>query len=68
MASLMDCTDQEWLQAESCLRSAQRLPAGPNRVEALRIAGKKRWLASGRLLQVQRGEDQGEDAKSGNAL
>jgi len=51
MAGLIDCRDREWLDAEALLRSAQRLPAGLERVEALKLAGMQRLLASRKLFE-----------------
>lgn len=60
MASLDDCKDKEWLQAQAQLWAAQRLPAGKERIEAegrlvcnggwpLRSYGKERTLISAKI-------------------
>lgn len=54
VSSLIDCKDAEWLEAEALLRSAQKLPAGLQRAEALRLAGVQRWNASRRLFEAER--------------
>ena len=53
MASLDDCKDKEWLQAQAQLWAAQRLPAGNERIEALRMAGMQRWLASKKFIEPE---------------
>lgn len=52
MTSLMDCMDNEWLAAQASLHAAQKLPCGLKRVEALKLAGKQRWLASCKLFEA----------------
>ena len=51
MANILDSKDEEWLAAEAHLHAAMRLPAGQERVEALKLAGKQRWLASEKLIE-----------------
>ena len=47
-----DPPDPDWEAAQSALDAAQALPAGPQRIEALKKAGKLRYEAS--LKETQR--------------
>jgi hypothetical protein len=49
--------DRGWLEAEARLDAARNLPAGKERIEALRIAGMQRWLASKRLFEEEEPSD-----------
>lgn len=51
MANLLDCKDEQWLAAEAMLEAARRMPAGSERIEALKRAGILRWLACERLFE-----------------
>ncbi len=42
--------DQDWENAQAALATAQAMPGGPARIEALKIAGKLRFQASAKLV------------------
>jgi hypothetical protein len=59
MASLIESKDAEWLAAQDCLRAAQKLPAGTERIAALKEAGLRRLAARDRLLANEDADEVG---------
>jgi hypothetical protein len=53
-AGLMDSEkknhDQDWENAQAALATAQAMPGGPARIEALKIAGKLRFQAAAKFV------------------
>jgi hypothetical protein len=58
MASLFDCKDPEWLEAQAQLAAARNMAAGPERIEALRCAGELRSLACQKLIEKDNDDEQ----------
>jgi hypothetical protein len=45
--------DADWAAAQAALSAAQKMPSGPERIEALRKAGQLRFEADKRRRQLQ---------------
>ncbi len=54
-----DPEDSDWAEAQTALTQAQSMPAGAQRIEALKTAGKMRFYADERRQQLHKlsGED-----------
>ncbi len=51
----MNEEDEEWRAAEEALERARKLPGGPERIEALRHAGKLRFAADRKRYRKEQG-------------
>jgi hypothetical protein len=45
--------EEEWEAAEAALTAAQKMPGGPDRIEALKRAGQRRYEADRRRHSIQ---------------
>jgi hypothetical protein len=44
--------DQDWENAQAALATAQAMPGGPARIDALKMAGKLRFEAAAKLVST----------------
>lgn len=56
MGKLSKRTDDDWRAAEAALAEARSLPGGPERIEALKNAGKLRFAADSKRRQEEQRE------------
>jgi hypothetical protein len=54
--------EEEWRAAEAALANAQKMPGGPERIEALKKAGQLRYEADKRRRLIE--EEMGRNKKS----